>query len=108
MTVKILKIEQSNPHFDEKKKNNGGGYDQPVVTFEYKGVIGTYRNSSCGDFGSRYHLEWNGKLILGALCSMNQKYLRKSMLMTATKFSKQFTIKMIARSSMSSLKFNDC
>ncbi|EGQ3451666.1 hypothetical protein ACX812_001053 [Staphylococcus pseudintermedius] len=61
MTVKILKIEQSNPHFDEKKKNNGGGYDQPIVTFEKDGIVGTYRNSSCGDFGSRYHLEWNGK-----------------------------------------------
>lgn len=60
--IKVLKIKQGNPHFDPRKQNDGGGYDQPIVTFEKDRIIGTYHNSSCGDFGSRHRLEWNDKV----------------------------------------------
>ncbi|EKI4464006.1 hypothetical protein PCV68_000984 [Staphylococcus pseudintermedius] len=59
--VKILKIEETNENANPAKANNGGGYSHPRITFEYKGIQGVYHDTSCGDFGTRYSLEWNGK-----------------------------------------------
>lgn len=59
--VNILKVEQGNEFYDASKLNNGGGYDQPIITFEYKGIQGVYEDTSCGDFGTRESVEWDGK-----------------------------------------------
>jgi len=59
--IKILKIEERNPYADPDKCNDGGGYFQPLITFEYNGKIGTIDDASCGDFGRRYFIEFGNK-----------------------------------------------
>lgn len=59
--IKILKVEETNAFFDEGKQNNGGGYSQPHIAFAYDGKIGHIYDSSCGDFGSRYDVCFDGK-----------------------------------------------
>jgi|LSQX01.3.fsa_nt_gb hypothetical protein len=60
MITEISRAEQ-NSHYDQAKCNNGGGYSQPLITFEYNGKIGTINDTSCGDFGDRYTVEYDGK-----------------------------------------------
>ena len=57
---KVIKIEQTNPYYDPDKAYDGGGYDQPKYTFLFRGIQGTFTDSSCGAFGMRYDLNWNG------------------------------------------------
>lgn len=59
--IKVLSTIESNPFYDINRSNNGGGYSHPEITFEYNGITGVYHDTSCGDFGERYKIEWNGK-----------------------------------------------
>lgn len=58
--MKTLEVKQGNPFYDASRTNNGGGYDQPIITFEHNGIVGTFSDRSCGDFGTRYELEYDG------------------------------------------------
>ncbi len=53
----ILSKEEINDHYDPNKAGNGGGYHQPGYLFRYGSWDGYFRNTSCGGFGTRYHLE---------------------------------------------------
>lgn len=57
---RLIRETELNPYVDHEKSCNGGGYHQPLFEFEYNGIRGTFEDTSCGDFGGRYHLEWNG------------------------------------------------
>ena len=59
--IVILKEEQGNPCYDPAKANNGGGYDQPIITFLIDGKQGVLEDTSCGDFGWRLRLEIEGE-----------------------------------------------
>ena len=52
----IVKETETNPYYDPKKTFNGGGYHQPLYEFEYGTWQGAFRDTSCGDFGSRYYI----------------------------------------------------
>ena len=52
----ILREEETNPYYDPRKSRNGGGYHQPQYDFKYGKWTGTFYDSSCGDFGTRYGL----------------------------------------------------
>lgn len=58
--ITILSVEQQNDFYDPARASNGGGYDQPLTKFSYKGIEGTLDDRSCGDFGQRFDVEWNG------------------------------------------------
>lgn len=60
-TLTILSVKQGNEFYEESRKHNGGGYDQPTVIFEIEGKQGVFKDTSCGEFGSRYFLEFDGK-----------------------------------------------
>lgn len=57
----IVTEEQTNPFANPEKSRNGGGYDQPLIKFRLEGKEGTFHNTSCGEFGERYSLDWNNK-----------------------------------------------
>lgn len=57
----ILKETQINEFYNPEKTNNGGGYDQNRVIFELNGIKGLFEDTSCGDFGTRFFLKYNGK-----------------------------------------------
>lgn len=59
----ILDWEEQNSFADSRRANNGGGYSQPQITFMYDGIEGVFNDTSCGDFGTRKWLSWNGKTI---------------------------------------------
>ena len=59
--LQILKRTETNSFADASKCNNGGGYSQPEFTFEYEGIEGKFKDQSCGDFGKRFSLDYNGK-----------------------------------------------
>ena len=54
-TLMIVEEEQGNPFFNAEKAFDGGGYNQPQITFVYNGCIGRFLNNSCGSFGSDYY-----------------------------------------------------
>lgn len=61
MAVRFKDIRQMNPFYDPAKANNGGGYDQPEISFTLFGwntELGEIRlrDTSCGDFGTRYDI----------------------------------------------------
>lgn len=61
--VKIIKRDwkETNPHVNPWLNSNGGGYSQPEINIDLEinriPVHLMYRNSSCGDFGSRERIE---------------------------------------------------
>ncbi|MCK9470674.1 MAG: hypothetical protein M0Q88_02845 [Bacilli bacterium] len=57
--MKLLNIKETNLFANPSLANNGGGYSQPLITFEYEGDIITIHDTSCGEFGKRY------KVIIG-------------------------------------------
>ena len=57
----VKSVEETNPYFDEEKQSNGGGYSQPRIEFEYRGKTGIIHDSSCGDFGARFFVEFGDK-----------------------------------------------
>jgi hypothetical protein len=61
--MEILKIIEQNEFYDERKSCNGGGYHQPLLTC----TMGTHRllidDQSCGDFGCRYTVLYDGVTI---------------------------------------------
>ncbi len=59
MSFEIIEVEQGDPFYDEAKTNNGGGYNQPIIRFNLDGIEGVFRDMSCVDFGTHYHLEWD-------------------------------------------------
>ena len=59
--IKIISIEERNPYADPDKCNDGGGYYQPSIIFEYDGQIGKIEDCNCGDFGKRYFVEFGDK-----------------------------------------------
>ena len=58
---KILKVEEQNPYTDIEKSLNGGGYSQPCITFTFNGVKGKINDTSCGEFGIRFLVEFGEK-----------------------------------------------
>jgi len=54
----IRKDELNN--YDQRLCGNGGGYYQPKYTFMFNNIEGVFEDTSCGDFGGRYFMEWNG------------------------------------------------
>ena|SRR5699024_1387182 len=48
----------------EGKENNGGGYEHTRTVFEFQGKQGVFEDTSCGDFGSRFFMEWDGKMAM--------------------------------------------
>lgn len=65
--LKVFTVEefQQNDFYDSRRCGNGGGYDQPLYKFlvydvdkKRKIARGTLDNSSCGDFGSRFYLDF--------------------------------------------------
>jgi len=59
--IKILNEKQGNPYYDPTKTNNGGGYDQSIITFLVNGKKGVFKDNSCGDFGWRLCLKVEGE-----------------------------------------------
>ena len=59
--IKEISREEQNSFADADKCNNGGGYFQPLITFEHNGKIGTIDDTGCGDFGDRYTVEYGEK-----------------------------------------------
>ena len=57
---KIINKEELNSNANPEKAINGGGYSHPWIDFTFKGINGTLEDSSCGEFGDRYHIEWDG------------------------------------------------
>ena len=64
MTVEIISKEdwrETNPCANPNTANNGGGYSQPQIEMDLRingiPVHLMYRDSSCGDFGSRERIE---------------------------------------------------
>ena len=60
--INIISTVETNSFADSSRANNGGGYSQPLITFEFDGIEGTFKDNSCGDFGKRYEIRYNGKL----------------------------------------------
>jgi len=58
---KISKIEEQNPYVDSSKSINGGGYSQPYIEFTFNGSTGSIQDTSCGEFGVRFIVEFKGK-----------------------------------------------
>lgn len=59
--IRILEQIETNPYYNPKKSSNGGGYSHPEITFEFNGIVGTFHDTSCGDFGTRFTVQWDGK-----------------------------------------------
>lgn len=59
--IKIIRQEQLNEFADETKANNGGGYDHVRVFFKVNGKRGMFEDTSCGEFGTRKFITFNGK-----------------------------------------------
>lgn len=64
--IKLIKQIQMNPHFDPKRADNGGGYDQRLSTYE---VEGGYKleisDENIGDFGDAYTVSlWKGNNLI--------------------------------------------
>lgn len=56
----ILNEKELNDFVNPDTANNGGGYHQPAVDFMFNGKKGYFEDTSCGDFGKRYFVEWDG------------------------------------------------
>lgn len=75
--LKLINEVEQNSFFNESTQNNGGGYYQPLLTFNGKynnyplGVI--ISDTSCGDFGTRYSVAvvFNNKTYEYYYSSMN-------------------------------------
>lgn len=52
-----IQVEQGNPFYDPARGNDGGGYDQPEIKFDYGFERCYISDSSCGDFGDRFTVE---------------------------------------------------
>ena len=57
----ILEVREQNPYADIEKSINGGGYSQPFIEFTFNGVKGKINDTSCGEFGERFFVEFKGK-----------------------------------------------
>ena len=58
---KILEVREQNPNVDVEKAVNGGGYSQPFIAFVFNGVTGSIDDTSCGEFGTRYFVQFGEK-----------------------------------------------
>ena len=58
---KILEVREQNPNANSNKAINGGGYHQPFITFSFNEITGYIDDSSCGEFGERFFVEFKGK-----------------------------------------------
>lgn len=65
--INLVGVEELNSFMNVNLANNGGGYAQPKITysgyFENKSIVVTIKDTSCGEFGTRYNVdvEYNGK-----------------------------------------------
>ena len=59
--IKIISTKETNAFANPAKANNGGGYSQPKIEFLYKGEMGTFTDTSCGEFGTRYEVKIGSK-----------------------------------------------
>ena len=59
--ITILQETQINEFYNPEKTNNGGGYKQTRIIFELNGIKGMFEDTSCGEFGTRFFLKYNGK-----------------------------------------------
>lgn len=55
--IEIISCVETNDFANPRFSNNGGGYSQPLYTFKVFGEIGTFHNTSCGDFGDRWEVK---------------------------------------------------
>lgn len=57
LTLIPIRTEETNPHYDPERQNDGGGYSQPKHHFrlrgKYNSATGIIHDTSCGNFGSR-------------------------------------------------------
>ena len=58
----ILEVREQNPYADIEKSINGGGYSQPYIEFTFNGVKGSIQDTSCGEFGIRFIVEFGEKV----------------------------------------------
>ncbi len=54
--INIFQETETNPFYDPSRSRNGGGYHQPKYGFLFGAWCGTFHDTSCGDFGTRYTL----------------------------------------------------
>lgn len=54
--INIFQETETNPFYDPSRSRNGGGYHQPKYGIQFGAWCGTFRDTSCGDFGTRYGL----------------------------------------------------
>lgn len=59
----IVKYEEQNSFADPRKANNGGGYHQPLIVCEMGTHTLVIDDTSCGDFGRRYTVRYDGIVI---------------------------------------------
>lgn len=57
----VTNVKKTNEFEDWRTANNGGGYPQRDIRFKSSdGKAGCLQDTSCGDFGSRYQLNYDG------------------------------------------------
>ncbi|RIN92425.1 hypothetical protein [Mammaliicoccus sciuri] len=59
--ITIIEEVETNNFVDSSKEHNGGGYHQPKIIFEIAGKQGVFEDTSCGDFGTRFSVDWESK-----------------------------------------------
>ena len=67
---RIINTDQTNPHYEEKKAIDGGGYHQPLYEFVLGAKAGYLEDTSCGAFGQRIDLVFDG-LKIACINTMN-------------------------------------
>lgn len=65
MKFELKERHQMNPHYDERFKNNGGGYDQPLFVYSAGEYTLEISDENAGDFGNEYSVTLfkNGTII---------------------------------------------
>lgn len=57
-------IEEQNAFANVEKQNNGGGYHQPLIKGTFNDVPFMVDDTSCGDFGLRYSIDYDNKYLV--------------------------------------------
>ena len=53
VVAEVLGIVETNPHCDDRRAANGGGYSQPTTVVRWEDWTVSIADTSCGDFGTR-------------------------------------------------------
>ena len=57
----VIKEEEMKSFANDRFWNNGGGYLQPHITFEYGGIVGEIFDYNHGDYGKDYIVCYSGQ-----------------------------------------------